>query len=62
MPSSLGSITLDASRHVGRMTLRVQIRGATRTWLRCRVARYWLAFGAWIIGCQFYIDSEEDNN
>ena len=55
-----GSITIDAAKHVRQMTLRVHVRGATRTLWRTQLARYWLQIGAWIIGSQFALDSEED--
>ena len=62
MASLVGAVTVDAAKHVGQMTLRVQIRGATRMFLRSRLASYWLKVGAWIIGCQFALDSKGDDD
>lgn len=60
MPSAQ-NLTIDAARHVGRMTLKVRVRGARRVGVRIWLAGIWLRIGAWLIGCKFSIDSGGDD-
>lgn len=39
------------------VTLEVRVHGVRRFECRMRLARYWCCIGAWLIGCQFRIDS-----
>jgi hypothetical protein len=39
------------------VTLSVRVHGVRRFEYRMRLARYWCKLGAWLIGCQFCIDS-----